>query len=278
MAIVKSENKAVMSWKDRLKRDADRQAVTEASVQTSTSYQVKGSTLLFNDAPVVGNELLCVILSNRFHNVYYDRAYEPGEQFPPVCYAYGEEAKEMSPAEKVVNAGNAVHESCLGCPMNEFGSSDTGRSKACANKRKLEILVIGSIVSGRPKLFTKATEIAGQEIVSLMIPPTSGKNFSTYAKQVKATFDYPVYGVITRLKIEPHMTNQYSVVFELVSEVPDALMEAIISRVDEAEGAIETDYALPEEAPPAPAKPIKGKAPAKATPAAPAKAVRRGKY
>ncbi len=277
MAKVNSENKAVMSWKDRLKRDADRQATAEASVQTSTAYQVKGSTLLFNDVPVFGNELLCVILANRFHNVFYDRPYEPGETFPPACYAYGEGAKEMAPAEKVIIAGNAVHETCLGCPNNEYGSSGTGRGKACSNRRKLEILVIGSIVSGRPKLFTKATEIADQEIVSLLIPPTSGKNFSTFAKQVKATFDYPVYGVITRLKVEPHMTNQYAINFELISEVPDALMEAIIRRVDKAEGAIETDYALPEDE--EPAKPVKGKAPAKAPPTASAKTTaRRGKY
>jgi len=268
MATKKSASTAVAKWDEELARQAAAAAAVEESTATGTFFSLKGGILSFNDAPVPGNEMAVIILDGVLENVYYEGAYDPDSVQGPKCFAFGREEKEMKPHTIVIESDNSMSDKCAGCEMNEWGSADTGRGKACRNSRRLAMIPAGNF-NDKGKLEVFDDEAFESSAIGFMkLPVTSVKGYAAFVKQVSAALKRPPFAVFTKVKVVPDPSSQFKVLFEPMSQVPDELLGTIFSRVEEAKLSIESPYpAFEEQEAPAPRRGAKAAAPARGKPA-----------
>lgn len=159
-----------------------------------------------------GKEFHAVIL--QFSNVkkYYSGVYVKGEVAPPDCFALSFD-EDLLPHE---NASNKQAESCAVCANNKFGTSQTGKGKACADARRLVLLV--------------ADELAGKVVVTpdvvrlmtLEIPPTGLKNWKAFYNFAIGQ-DLPPAAYVVKISFDP-ASDKEIVLFEPVSVIENAVM------------------------------------------------------
>lgn len=90
---------------------------------------------------ILPDELQLVVVAEGLLNTYYDSEYDSANPMPPACFA-------VAVADKGVEQRIVSHElspdrqggtdfKCSGCEMNQFGSAEKGKGKACQNYRRL---------------------------------------------------------------------------------------------------------------------------------------------
>lgn len=108
------------------------------------------------DTPETATELIGVIVDHHPVNAYWRDRYD-GQNNPPDCASLDGKTGQGQPGG-----------TCLTCPMNQWGSGDGGRSKACKNMHRIYLMREGELF---PLLLT--------------LPPTSLRNLANYlAKRV----------------------------------------------------------------------------------------------
>lgn len=224
-----------------------------------TFLSTRSGVLSFGDEELPGNQACVIVLDAVLENTYYGAKFDPNEAAAPVCYAFGRgdtAVDDMGPHPSMQQYPEQFvpqSATCLGCPQNEFGTADTGRGKACQNRRRLALIPAGFYKPRKGsrdfdlELFEDEKHFQTADIAFVKLPPTSVKNWSKYVQTVSATMHRPPFGVITRLFLEPHPKHQYHVHFEPVEQVPDTLAHTIMARADEAQRVIVTGYRPPEE-------------------------------
>lgn len=246
-----SKTTAVAKWDEELARQAKLAAAMEESTATGNFFSLKGGILAFNDAPVPNNEMGVIILDSVLENVYYEGKYDPDNVQGPLCFAFGRDEKAMVPHKIVIEAENNQHETCHGCPMNEWGSADVGRGKACRNTRRLALIPAGTFEAGRFKPFNDEEQIEKAAIAYMKLPVTSVKGYAAHVKQLANALSRPPHAVYTKVSVRPDPQTQFKVVFEPLSIIPNELLGAVFKRNEEAAKAIEFPYTpFEEQAPP----------------------------
>lgn len=259
-----SKSTAVAKWDEELARQAQIAAAVEESTATGQFFSLKSGVLSFNDNPMPDNQMAVVILDSILENVFYDGPYDPDNVQAPRCFAFGRDEKTMEPHKIVVEAGNSMAGAsggCAGCEMNEWGSADKGRGKACRNTRRLAMIPAGNFDpnTGKFKAFTDPDQFESSPIGFLKLPVTSVKGYAAFVKQVAGALKRPPFGIFARVAVKPDPNTQFKVVFEPLGQVPDNLMGLVMSRREEAVASIESPYSLPEEEEAKPARGPKGK-------------------
>lgn len=155
-------------------------------VSTGRTLSIKGRRFTLGDDRL-GEQLDVVVVATAFSNAYYKGAYDANNVQPPACFAAAEKEGDLAPHD---TSPDAQSDSCASCPQNVWGSG-TGNAKACKNGRRLVLLAYGK------------DGLAGDQIVTLNLPPTSIKNWASYAKAVTAKFSLPTSAVVTRLSFDP---------------------------------------------------------------------------
>lgn len=261
----------VIKWEDQMREAAKSQVATETVGGQFKSINTKSGVLSIDDSPLKNNELRCVILMAVKENKWYEERYNPDVKSIPACYAFGAENEDTDDMKPHAEAKEPQHETCLGCPMNEFGSADTGRGKACSNIRRLAIVAEGDV--------TDAAALLEAEVRTLNVSVTSVKNWQKYAHRISEEMERPTWGVVTLLKLVPDAKTQFKLTFsfeELVNFDQD-LMDAMVKR----RGEVGKDMMLPYQEPVEEAKPQRKVAGKKHQPPArgkPAAARRGGKF
>jgi len=257
-----STSKAVVAWDEELAKYAEAASEQEANTGGGSMFSVKSGVLSFQDAPLPNNEMAVIILDTIFENTFYEGDYDPDNPSGPLCFALDRNEGDMKPHVIVSDAGFAQNETCEGCENNEFGSADKGKGKACKNTRRLALIPAGNFDSdGMLELFD-ADHFSKTEIGFMKLPVTSVKGYAGFVKQVAGTLKRPPFGIVTRIYVEPDAKTQFKVHFEVIDKVPNELLEAIMSRRDEAMATIDFPYSVYEEPAPKPARGTR-KAPAK---------------
>lgn len=246
---------AIVPWDERLAQEAEIAAGMEANSGGGQFFSFRGGMMSFNDAPVPGNQLAVVILDSVLENVFYEGAYDPDTPMPPTCFAFGRDEATIAPHQTVFDHEQAQHDQCKGCPMNEWGTADKGRGKACRNTRRLGVIQAGEIDErGQFKPFTDPEHFEKAGVGYMKLPVTSVKGYATFVKQVAGALRRPPYGIFTKIRLIPDAKTQIKVLFEPISKVPDALMSAIVARHEEVMSVIEFPYSLDVEERQEPAK------------------------
>ena len=272
----KRKTTALVKWDEELAKQAQLAAAVEESTATGNFFSLKAGRLSFNDSPLPNNEMAVIILDGILENVYYEGKYDPDNVQPPTCFAFGREEKTMGPHTVVIEAGQSMAGAagqCHGCEMNEWGTAETGRGKACRNTRRLAMIPGGTFENGRFKAFSSEDQLQSSAIGYMKLPVTSVKGYAAFVKQVAGALKRPPHAIFTRVSVHPDPNTQFKVVFEPLSQVPDELLGVVMQRHEEAKASIEFPYTLDRDEAPAPTKGRSGKAapPARGKAAPPAR-------
>lgn len=248
-----SASRALATWDEELAKQAQVAQAMEESTATGSFFSLKSGVLSFNDSPVPGNEMAVVIVDSILENVYYEGAYDSDNITGPTCFAFGRDEKTLAPHAKVIEVKQEMCGAsglCNGCEMNEWGSAEKGRGKACRNTRRLALVSAGSFDNGKFKAY-KEDQIEQAQLAFLKLPVTSVKGYAAFVKQVAGALKRPPHGIFTKIKVVPDAGTQFKVTFEALGNVPDDLMSVVMARHKEAVASIEQPYSMepPEEKP-----------------------------
>lgn len=248
----KTTGTAVANWQQELAEQAKVAVQSEDTAATGGGrfFSTRAGVLSFDEAQLPGNQMAVVILDSIMENVYYEEKFDPDSKQPPTCYAFGRDADTMEPHEEVDKHDEFTRQSdlCKNCPQNEWGSADTGRGKACSNRRRLAVIPAGTYKSiGRGGGFElevedDASHFANADIAYLKLPVMSVKGFAAYLKQVAEQFGRPLHGVLTRIWLEPDPKSQFRIRFELIEEASDDIIPVLMARHKAAASEIEFPY------------------------------------
>lgn len=249
----KRKGTEVGDWRSELASSAKAAVESEDTAASGGGrfFSTRAGQLSFDDAPLPGNQMACIIVDSVMENVFYEGAFDPEQKSPPTCFAFGRDAATMGPPDTVDEHDEFDRQSdlCKDCPQNEWGSASTGKGKACGNRRRLAIIPAGTYKPlGKGggfdlELFDEAKPFQEAELAYLKIPVMSVKGFATYLKQVADQFDMPLWGVVTRVYIEPDPKSQFRVKFELLEVVEDEdILPVLHQRHKQATDEIEFPY------------------------------------
>lgn len=243
--MAKKTGTAVANWDEQFAKDAEIAAAQEASTGVGKFFSLKSGVLSFGGSPMPDNQMAVVILEGIMENTYFDSAYDPENVDAPACYAFGRNEQTMEPHEK---AGDKQSDRCATCPQNEFGSAETGRGKACANKRRLAIIPAGSLNSaGKFTEYTKAEQFKTTPIGYLRVPTLSTAGYAAFVKQLNNALKKPPHAMYTKIKVVPDPKSQFRVTFEPLKEIPKDLISPIMERRQQALTDIEAPYPPKQE-------------------------------
>src|SRR6187549_435135 len=132
-------------------RQMEEQAELAAGAVRSTGgggkfFSFKAGQLTFDGNTFPGNQMPVIVLGWIHENSWYEGAYDPDVRASPKCFAFGQHEKAMEPHSKVDEDDyfERQHDTCEGCPCNEWGSAETGRGKACKNVARLAVIPAGA--------------------------------------------------------------------------------------------------------------------------------------
>ncbi len=238
-----NKNTGLMNWDAKLAAEAAIAVGMEAGVGTGENFSIKGGILSFNGAPVENNEMGVVILDHILMNANYPDAFDPKNPSGPNCFAFGRSEAEMKPHQTCVDAGTAQAEDCASCPLNQWGTADRGKGKACGNGRRLGLISAGEF--GKDGSFKmerdpKHYETAG--IGYLKLPPTSIKPWAAFVKSLAATLGRPPHGIVTRIRVDRDQEDSMKIVCEPLDKLPDNVMGVVMARHAEAMKMIEFPF------------------------------------
>lgn len=156
---------------------------------------------------------------------YYAEGYVEGADGKPDCFSNDGKAPDA-------NATNPQARSCHACPHNVFGSSTTGKGKACPDTKRLAVAQIDNL----------------DDPILLRVPPTSLKNLANFGAQFTSKgikFNY----IATKIGFDPQATHQL-LTFQGVGFLDDATIERVEAlQSDETVLRITGEVAIPQEAP-----------------------------
>lgn len=245
----------------------EKRAAAAASYVSQTRAPPQGDLLSIKGGlfqlgeDVLGDQLIVCVLQSIWENTYFQGKYVEGVPQAPTCYAYGRSAEEMAPHPSMAeHPDHFVPQSndCATCPMNEWGSAETGRGKACQNRERLALIPAGQYTP-RPRsrdfdldLFDGVTEegrshFRDADALVLKLPVTSVGNWNEYVRKL-AALGQPPYGVATRIFIEKHPKFQYTVEFEMIDIIADEAFDVLHQRHEALGGDVMAQpYSPPKE-------------------------------
>lgn len=197
---------------------AEAKDVSSVETPSISNVSFRAGMLSIGGTPMPNNELECIIIGTAFERALYEGPFDPNRIRNPICFAITEDGKESKPHE---NSLYPQHEQCSGCPMNEWFSAGEGRrGKACKENRRLALIPTDKLEN--------PADIKAAELAMAKIPVTSVANWSNYVHTVSAQFAMPYWAVITKIAVQPHIKNQFEVLFSVVEPIDDvAALEAL---------------------------------------------------
>lgn len=269
------KGKSLTNWRDEMAGAATRAAETEQATGGGKFFTMRAGVLKYDDVALPGSTIAAVILHGVYENLYYADKFDAENKTPPTCFAFWDPTKsdsdkpddEMGPHEDVDKEDCFERQAdlCSECPMNEWGSAERGKGKACGNRRRLAIIPAGIMKSlGKNKgldleMFDDEDQFKKADMGFMKLPVTSVKAYSAYVREVSEQLGRPLWGVFTQITVVPDDKNQVAVEFELIDEIPDELMEVVFKRHQEAQDLTAFPYRPPSEDD-EPAKPVKNNA------------------
>lgn len=237
---------AIVKWEEEFAKAAAEQAAMQQASGGGQFFSTQGGNLSWDGETMPDNQMPVIILDSILENAYYDGPYNPDDPQPPACFAFGRKAEEMEPHSVCTEAGTAQEGPCAECPMNEFGSAEQGRGKACKNTQRLAMLPAGMYRNGKFQAEDDEERILAAPIGFLKLPVTSVRGFAGYVRRLAEVIHRPTWGVVTKVKVVPDSKTQYKVTFEAEENLDTSIAAAVRKRVEEVRTQIEFPYAAKE--------------------------------
>lgn len=231
----KKTGTAMVAFEERLRQEANIAAAVEENVGSGGQMiGTRGGRLSFGGAEIPGNKMNVVIIDHILENHLYEGRFDPDTPQTPICFAFGRVEQEMAPHEKSSEPQNDM---CKGCPMNEWGSADTGSGKACKNVRRLALITEDQL-----------EDVESAQVAYLKVPVTSVKGWAGYVRQLANTLGRPPLGVVTEVSLVPDPKSQFKMQFKLVEEINDPeVLEALFAKKEVVSKEIDFPYNPPSD-------------------------------
>lgn len=242
----KATGTQLQTWDEKLAKYAEAAAAVEANTGSGLqSFSLKAGVLSLDGQPMPNNEMAVVVLDHVIENLYYDQPYDPDEPIPPAAYALGRDEATIRWSQDSIQP--YAGELCKDSDINQWGSAEKGRGKACRNMRRLLMIPAGTFSKQVEfKLIEDPEHYKHASPVFMKLPPTSTTNWAVYVKQLKGALNKPPFVVVTRVKVVPDSKSQFKVTFEAMEELSADLFEILIKRHEEAAELIMMPYDLSE--------------------------------
>lgn len=238
------------NYEDRLAALAKQGVQQEANVGGGQFISFKSGQISYQGNAIKGNELDVIAIDSVFENQYNPEKYDPDNPQPPVCYAFGRDEEELAPHPE---CADPQHETCKGCPHNEFGTADNGKGKACKNTRRIAVI---------PGDTLEEDVLRTAEAAYIRLPVTSVKGWASFVKMVKAMTGLPTLGVVATISTVPDAKTQFKVTWQQKETIDRELIPTLLDRHDAMAEEIMFPYPKPSEEAPKKSTP-KGKTVAK---------------
>lgn len=126
----------IVSIEDQIKQQLALQQEKMAALQTGPNLiSFKGGQLIVDGTPIPGGEAEVYVLAQQAERAYYEGAYDPSKPQVPACYSFDLEAPHPE-------ASHPQHDTCLGCPQNEWGTAKQGKGKGKACRESSRVAVV----------------------------------------------------------------------------------------------------------------------------------------
>jgi len=245
--VAKKPTTQLNSWDAKLAAMAAGAANAEASTGTGSAFLTvkKGARLAYNGEEIDGNALNVVVLDAMFLNTWYKDAFDPDNPTSPACFAMGREESDMVPHE---NSTLPQSDACHGCPLNEFGSAEKGRGKACKNSRRLAMILESDL-----------EDLDNATPFFVNLNPGSLKGWAKYVKNLNDIFKRPPLAFITEISTIPDDQFQHKFVFKQLSQISENdVLGALITKQEQTESELFTPYQPYVEPPPKQQRAVRG--------------------
>lgn len=212
----KKESTAMISMQEEMAKELANveNTVTIGGGNTIKIDQKNGAYFEIPELGQAESPMDVVIVDYTTQHKYWSGRYDPNNIVPPDCFAIGKNVKDLAPSQ---NSHEPQADKCVGCPMNEFGSS--GNGKACKNTRVLAVLP--------PDAGPDAA------IMKLVVSPSGLKAFDNYVAGLAAKMKTLPIGVVTEVSIVPTKSQGYTLAFG--NPRPNENLEVDFGRRDEAQ-------------------------------------------
>lgn len=235
----KKPGKAMVAWNEELAKRAQLSAAIEENVGHGGSFvSLKGGRLTFQGAEIPGNKMNVVIVDHILEYTWYEDGYDPDNPQTPSAYAFGRDENTIRWHENSIP--EYAGELCKDSDINQWGSADKGKGKACKNQRRLALLTEDQIED--------AETIADATPAFLKVPVTSVKGWAGYVRQLANTLQRPPLAVVTEISVVPDPKSQFKVQFKLVETIEDGdIIEALLAKQEVVSKEIDFPYAPASE-------------------------------
>ena len=253
---------SLINYEELAKTDMAVLAERERQSTAGQFLSTRGGIFRVGENEVPGNQLAVVIVDSIRENTYYPDRYNPDLNLPPICYAVERGNGPMFPHLESMSKDmsyfmpqhfkDGAPAGCDGCPMAEWGTSNTGRGKACSNRRRLALLPGGVFTRERGQrdwscdLYTEPKHYEAADIAFLKLPVTSVAAYGKYVQQLVGA-GLPEWGAVTRIWIEPDPKTQFRICFEQIDRLPTEIMATVAQRVQAARAVPLQGYDPPDE-------------------------------
>jgi len=240
---------AIVPWKQAMAEAAKAQVTVEKTTASFQSIGTRNGILSVDDTPIKGNEIRVVVVMSAHENQLYPGRYNPDIKQIPSCFAFSEPEgpeDDMRPHEDSSDPQNA---DCASCPMNEMGTADTGRGKACKNIRRLAVITEDALED--PAALEEA------EVRLLKVPVTSVKNWSKYVHRLSEEMQTPAWGVVTTISIAPDAKTQFKILFSFENEIE--FDQELFDAMERKRAEVAKEITLPYTEPPVEEAPVRGR-------------------
>jgi hypothetical protein len=143
---------------------------------------VKNKQFTLPDGAVLGPEINVIVVDFITMHRFYKGVYNPNNIQPPVCFAMGQDIQSLAPPSTAPEIQNDI---CQTCPQNQFGSSLTGKGKACKNTREIAVILHEDAADDNPPLYT------------ISVSPTSIKSYDAAVAKLVRMGSHPIKAVMT---------------------------------------------------------------------------------
>jgi hypothetical protein len=233
----------VVDWKQEMERQAQAAAMMERPTG-GKFVSLKGGVISYGGQPAKDNTMECVVLASCIERAVWP-AFDPDAVSGPTCYAMGHDERLLIPHRDVKEPAATK---CEGCPNDQWGTSQSGKGKACRVARRLALLPVAAL--------DNEDSVLTDELYFVRIPTMSIPNWQQHVHLCNAVAKMPPHGVITSFTCRPDPKSMFRVHFSLKAKIAEKLLPAILKRRELlGDEGLMFGYSIPEpgEAKPEPA-------------------------
>jgi hypothetical protein len=162
----------------------------QLSAPPSSKVSTKGKLFKLPSGETHPGPMSVVVVDFAWLLAHYKGAFDAKNPQKPDCFAVGREKPEsgMLKPHETVKAKYA--DDCNACPKNQWGSSPTGKGKACKNQRRLAIVPADATKDAR--------------ILTLYVSPTALKSWDEYVSKLAREEGLLPVQAITEVSFDPN--------------------------------------------------------------------------